>query len=367
MQIIDATFDEVPFTDGRNSRRGVLWLLPWGVALVFGAGISGWIQRAHAPAAPEIVATAAPAVARIPVSKTTNPYGKLENPYGGLVDPYGPLVDYFQVAKPVLASASPTLQASLEAIAPAAGAPQPQEFPLPPKRDIAILAEAAPLPPPRPAGLAPAIQDRAAAQPGDKTAAAPAPADDRSIFEKLFGTRPNNAAVTNNATVAYAEPETREVGPTKSSTLAGTDRSSGFSFFGKSPSPTGYDQYTAVYDISAKVVYMPDGTKLEAHSGLGDRLDDPRYVSERMRGATPPHVYELSPREALFHGVQALRLTPVGGDGDIYGRAGLLAHTFMLGPNGDSNGCVSFKDYDAFLRAFQQGQIKRLAVVARVD
>jgi hypothetical protein len=38
----------------------------------------------------------------------------------------------------------------------------------------------------------------------------------------------------------------------------------------------------------------------------------------------------------------------------------------MLGPNGDSNGCVSFKDYDAFLRAFQDGAVKRLAVVARL-
>jgi hypothetical protein len=121
---------------------------------------------------------------------------------------------------------------------------------------------------------------------------------------------------------------------------------------------------TAVYDISARMVYMPDGTRLEAHSGLGDRLDDPRYVNERMRGPTPPHLYELEPREASFHGVQALRLKPIGG-GDLFGRAGLLAHTYMLGPNGDSNGCVSFKDYDAFLRAFQNGQIKRLAVVAR--
>jgi hypothetical protein len=367
MQTIDATFDQVPFAHGRRPRRGALWLLPWGVAMVFGAGMGVWSQRAHAPAAPQIIATAAPTSAPIPVNKSTSPYGNLENPYGGLVNPYGPLVDYFQIAKPALASASPALQASLEAMAPAAGAPQPQEFPLPPKRDTAILDEAAPLPPHRPAGLAPLAQpDRAAPQAGDKVAAAPAPVDDRNIFEKLFGTRPNNAA-PNSATVAYAEPETHAVTAAKGSTLAGTDRSSGFSFFGKSAAPTGYDQYTAVYDISAKVVYMPDGTKLEAHSGLGDRLDDPRFVSERGRGATPPHVYELSPREALFHGVQALRLTPVGGDADIYGRAGLLAHTFMLGPNGDSNGCVSFKDYDAFLRAYQQGQIKRLAVVAKVD
>ena len=82
-----------------------------------------------------------------------------------------------------------------------------------------------------------------------------------------------------------------------------------------------------------------------------------------MRGPTPPHVYELEPREASFHGVQALRLIPVG-DGDLFGRAGLLAHPFMLGPNGNSNGCVSVKDYEAFLRAYQNGVIKRLVVVA---
>jgi hypothetical protein len=36
----------------------------------------------------------------------------------------------------------------------------------------------------------------------------------------------------------------------------------------------------------------------------------------------------------------------------------------MLGPNGDSNGCVSFRDYGAFLRAYKQGKVKRLVVVA---
>ncbi len=126
----------------------------------------------------------------------------------------------------------------------------------------------------------------------------------------------------------------------------------------------GYDRLTAVYDIAAHTVYLPDGTRLEAHSGLGDRLDDPRFVSERNRGPTPPGVYELTLRESLFHGVQALRLTPLG-DEDVFGRSGLLAHPYMLGPSGDSNGCVSFKNYDTFLRAYQNGQVKRMAVVAQ--
>jgi hypothetical protein len=127
---------------------------------------------------------------------------------------------------------------------------------------------------------------------------------------------------------------------------------------------TAYDQWTAVYDISAHTVYLPDGTRLEAHSGLGDRIDDPRYVNERDHGATPPGVYHLTLRESLFHGVQALRLNPIGG-GFTFNRVGLLAHPYMLGPNGDSNGCVSFKTYDAFLRAFESGEVKRLAVVAQ--
>jgi hypothetical protein len=128
-----------------------------------------------------------------------------------------------------------------------------------------------------------------------------------------------------------------------------------------------YDRQTAVYDISAHVVYLPDGSKLEAHSGLGSKLDDPRSSNIRMHGVTPPHIYELTPREALFHGVPALRLNPIGGEDAIFGRTGLLAHTYMLGPNGDSNGCVSFKDYNAFLNAYRNQGIKRLAVVARVD
>ena len=127
-------------------------------------------------------------------------------------------------------------------------------------------------------------------------------------------------------------------------------------------SSLGYDSLTAVYDISARTVYMPDGSKLEAHSGFGSLMDDPAHVNERMVGATPPNVYELKPREQLFHGVQALRMIPVG-DNSTLGRSGLLAHSYMLGPNGDSNGCVSIKNYEKFLKAFSDGEIKHLVVV----
>jgi hypothetical protein len=124
----------------------------------------------------------------------------------------------------------------------------------------------------------------------------------------------------------------------------------------------GYDNLTAVYDISARAVSMPDGSKLEAHSGLGGLMDDPGRVSERNAGATPPNVYDLKPREKPFHGVQALRMIPVGDRGTL-GRSGLLVHSYLLGPNGDSNGCVSIKDYEKFLKAFTKGEIERLVVV----
>lgn len=124
----------------------------------------------------------------------------------------------------------------------------------------------------------------------------------------------------------------------------------------------GYDSQTAVYDISAHAVYLPNGLTLEAHSGLGTLKDNPEHVEARNAGATPPAVYDLRPREKLFHGVRALRMIPADGS-DTLGRAGLLVHSFMLGPDGDSNGCVSVRDYVRFRKAFDDGEINRLVVV----
>jgi hypothetical protein len=122
---------------------------------------------------------------------------------------------------------------------------------------------------------------------------------------------------------------------------------------------------TAIYDITARTVYLPNGRRLEAHSGLGDHLDDPRYVNARGTGPTPPNVYELKLRETLFHGVRAIRLVP-SDSSKMYGRDGILAHSYLLGPNGQSNGCVSFSDYATFLDAFQRGDVNRLVVVERL-
>jgi hypothetical protein len=163
-----------------------------------------------------------------------------------------------------------------------------------------------------------------------------------SIFEKLFG--PSPAKVT----LAYAGPDDGGLG-------AGQGIAAGR-----------YDTQTAVYDISAHTVYMPDGTTLEAHSGFGGLLDDPRYTDAKDRGATPTDVYDLEPRESLFHGVRALRLIPED-NSKVFGRSGLLAHSYMLGPNGQSNGCVSFRDYEAFLEAYKNHEITRLAVVSSAD
>ncbi|MFK4658469.1 hypothetical protein ABIF97_008403 [Bradyrhizobium japonicum] len=173
----------------------------------------------------------------------------------------------------------------------------------------------------------------------------------QSMVEKLWGKREPSGGL-----LAYASADasvTASIAPREQNPMLG----------GSAP----YERDTAVYDITAKMVYLPDGTKLEAHSGLGSNLDDPRSSRVRMRGVTPPHIYTLKPREALFHGVPALRLTPIGGESAIYGRDGLLAHTFMLGPNGDSNGCVSFKDYYAFLDAYRNKGIRKLAVLSRVE
>jgi hypothetical protein len=160
-----------------------------------------------------------------------------------------------------------------------------------------------------------------------------------TIFEKLFG----KPAPT---TLAYASPDD------------GIAIDQG--------TPGRYDHQTAVYDISGHTVYLPDGTQLEAHSGLGSRLDDPRFTNERMRGATPATVYDLKLRESIFHGVQALRLVPVD-ESKVFGRSGLLTHSYMLGSNGQSNGCVSFRNYTPFLKAFLNHEIKRLVVVSRLD
>ena len=174
-----------------------------------------------------------------------------------------------------------------------------------------------------------------------------------NMVEKLWGKEPSHGGL-----LAYASADVSATG-----SIGGAAKEQNPMLGGSPP----YDRSIAVYDISAQKVYLPDGTVLEAHSGLGAKMDDVRFAHVRMQGVTPPHIYDLKPREALFHGVPALRLTPIGGEDKIFGRNGLLAHTYMLGGSGASNGCVSFKDYYAFLDAYRNRGIRRLAVVAKVQ
>ena len=204
----------------------------------------------------------------------------------------------------------------------------------------------------KPAKLGPGDSLRDMAERAKAAVMSIASGERHSIADKLWG-KPGEA---HGALLSYASADA-------SSITASISQDQNPARGGQPP----YDRSTAVYDISAKMVYLPDGTKLEAHSGLGSELDDPSSAKVRMRGVTPPHIYELKPRETLFHGVPALRLNPIGGEDAIYGRSGLLAHTYMLGPNGDSNGCVSFKDYYAFLDAYKNKGIRKLAVLARID
>lgn len=296
------------------------------------------------------------------VGVTSGPFGAHYPLQAGLqrVDMPERVLQALASATPVPQQESPQVFAAIQP-----NQPMPASLvALPPAEPLAatpqgtsMIAKDVPLPMRRPAELKlpataepPAIALRQPTR-RSKVAAAPAPVaeDNRSFFQKLFGApqQPNGPAM------AYAAPEDDVVDRSRGRRLSPS--------FGPAVSTA---QGTAIYDIRAKVVHMPNGEKLEAHSGLGDKMDDPRFVHVRMHGATPPHTYTLTEREALFHGHRALRMHPVGGSGAIYGRAGLLTHPYLLGPNGDSNGCVSFKDYNRFLQAYLRGEVKRLVVVA---
>jgi hypothetical protein len=275
-----------------------------------------------------------------PAASTPLKPGKSPNRYVALLDPT------YSLGFPSSRFSAGGLEEAPPQIEAAASVPASPPSVAPAPAPIKLASASAPTPSPRPAPSRASGPTQKEIAQASKAMVAAAQASKPSIFERLFG-KPKE-----NTVLAFAGPD----GGIGSDGQDAPAKSSGL-----------YDRMTAVYDISARTVYLPDGTKLEAHSGLGSRLDDPRFVHEKMRGATPPHVYDLKPREALFHGVAALRLNPVGGESAIFGRAGLLAHTYMLGPNGDSNGCISFKDYNKFLQAYRNGEVKRLVVVASLD
>lgn len=136
--------------------------------------------------------------------------------------------------------------------------------------------------------------------------------------------------------------------------------------FGGSKGIPGPGSKIAVYDISAATVHMPDGTKLEAHSGIGHRMDNPKYAYTKNLGPTPPNVYRLRMRERRFHGVEAIRMLPMD-RAAMKGRDGMLTHTRLLRRSIGSHGCVAFKDYNKFLNAFKRGKVKTLIVVPSMN
>ncbi|CUX39661.1 MULTISPECIES: DUF2778 domain-containing protein [Agrobacterium] len=208
----------------------------------------------------------------------------------------------------------------------------PDDVPLPSFRPEIASAEAVE-PSPRPAAPA-------------KTEVASAPAFDAPVPLRA----PAPPKQSTGAMLAFAKPDNPMREPSKMDAVPWPDRGNG----------------TAIYDISSGVVHMPNGEKLEAHSGIGKMRDNPDYVHVRMRGSTPPSSYRLTMREARFHGVEAIRLTPESGV-NPHGRDGLLAHTYMLAKRGESNGCVVFRDYPRFLAAFKRGEIKRMVVVPKLN
>ncbi len=376
---IEATFDDLSFEGGDSPQRVLPKIVPGVAALALAGAVSVWALHWLGPIAPDSgfsqwtpATTAGPTISR-PFADIAIDASMLAQLKSG-VPASLPQVASLEVA-PSATFPLPSLEAFPSASAPVS--PQAGSLPLPPGRDLPEIGETEsfPLPPARPPGFGAPTQsttpERHASRPDVAVARPAAQPDNRNVIEKLFGwAHPSSPVVASTATARIATTPPVVAERDSAAAAGGLGRGPLFSFpspFGNSaPAPvSGYDHYTAVYDISARVVYLPDGTRLEAHSGLGQALDNPRFVAERAVGPTPPHLYELTLREGSFHGVRALRLNPVG-EGGIYGRAGLLAHPFMLGPNGDSNGCVSFKDYDAFLRAYQNGQVKKIAVVAKL-
>lgn len=344
-------------------RLGVLVAVAGGVM----AGVSAWSGRQ-----PEPVVAASPAAKKhapthaAPLARTSTPllrHGYVVGYVAQSLADSTPLPGRFQsamVARPVVVAdpettgsitpselANPSTATTTVAVQPTAESPQ-----------IALIA---PRPVPRPADLKgptppePRVVARATSRQSKDVVAKAEPVDNRSFFEKLFGA---NAPQTSGERLAYAAPQ---------DDITQRGRGSGLTVapmqapLASTPVPGGK---TAIYDISARTVYLPNGERLEANSGLGDKMNDLRFVHVRMHGPTPPHVYNLTERESLFHGVRAIRMHPVGGSGKIFGRAGLLVHNYLLGPRGDSNGCVSVKDYERFLQAFLRGEIKQLVVVA---
>lgn len=332
------------------------------------AGLSGWPGRQIDPAETASLSVHKRAPRALPpamLAETSTPLLRPGYIAGYVAQSFAesaPLPGRFRAAVPAqrVAVADPEVTGSIAPSEPVGPGAATTTIALQPPAEPPRIALIVPRPVPRPADLKlptpaePRVAARATSRQSKDVVARAEPADNRSFFEKLFGV---NTPKSSGERLAYAAPQD-DITQRRGSGLT----------VAPAPAPLASapaaGNKTAVYDISARTVYLPNGERLEANSGLGDKMNDIRFVHVRMQGPTPPHVYDLTEREALFHGVRAIRMHPVGGSGKIFGRAGLLVHNYLLGPRGDSNGCVSVKDYDRFLQAFLRGEVKRLVVVA---
>lgn len=212
---------------------------------------------------------------------------------------------------------------------------------------------AGPLPQTRPAGeqaQKPAAAEKEKSDLRQNEATATPKAEEANVAKKA-----DDRETPKQQKVAYARPED----PTENSSGSGFGQALRTMFGGGAKAGNG----VAVYDITAAKVYMPDGSVLEAHSGIGKMADNPRYVDVKMTGPTPPHTYNLRMRETRFHGVEAIRMLPIDGR-NKHGRDGFLTHSYLLrGNRAESHGCVAFKDYPRFLTAFKQGKVRQIVVV----
>lgn len=197
---------------------------------------------------------------------------------------------------------------------------------------------------------------------------------DEALLTPIPGTKPDipvrSAAVAqerNNTPARSAQPVLAYATPgNPEEEKNGAFKGIGKLFSGLKGGIPGRGSGIAVYDISAATVHMPDGTKLEAHSGIGHRKDNPKYSHVRNLGPTPPNIYDLRMRERRFHGVEAIRMLPRD-LAAMKGRDGMLAHSPLLRRTNGSHGCVAFKDYNKFLKAFKAGKVKKIIVVPSMD
>src|SRR5438876_8944377 len=260
--------------DQPSARKSVPQNLLGGVALAGVALACGWILYVNlaasrgegdfAPTRVEVLATR-PKVSDVAAEPALPPTSIVDAALLYSTQPVGFAPKTFAQSVPLKSTLQFTAPTTLRAEIPLPQNAAPLSAP------AARLVQTAMLPKPRPPELgsahAPSLALQAMAQRDKALASA---ATDTSIFQKFFGKRPDAAPA-----LAYAATDGGVFNNGQSIT-------SGHSLVS--------DGQTAIYDISARMVYMPDGTKLEAHSGFGDLLDDPRHAHVKMRGVTPPHV-----------------------------------------------------------------------------